>query len=374
MYDDLEDSFGCDDGDDVFAGHCIATSKLKIVSMTIPDDLHTLEELVEDYYNTLASLVVVDTNRKKKPPTDIMIRRLCGVLWAMRPKPEFYTVMLGTGEQYVAIDGEAASRAMPLFLKGLLEEDLMCKYDPDLLNKLVLPKRKDTSSERFVKREKLFIWKDGKLVKQYFTYKTMNQNIRQGPKELQIFRERLRTHQYASIVSIDIEAYEWCHSLLLEIGVSEYFTWEDRIQSDHFVIEENEWRRNGTIVSDHRHKFSFNQTQVVKQDHVLRYLKSLFPEGSRVCLLGHNIAADMKYLCEADPEFKTIFDPSNDDLDIFDTQKVHKELKGLKNPTNLEGVLKDLYGKAPDSLHNAGNDARYTLIAMLKMAGVDINC
>jgi hypothetical protein len=52
---------------------------------------------------------------------------------------------------------------------------------------------------------------------------------------------------------------------------------------------------------------------------------------------------------------------------LLDTQGLFQSLRKQKNPSKLETILIDL-GLEPQFLHNAGNDARFTLEALIRMA------
>lgn len=357
MYDELDESFGADDDD--FCGVSIQESAIKIVELSIPDCLYHLEHLLDHY-------VTIAVNSSSRLPSalqrDQLVRQLCNIMWAMRPKPEFYTVFTEDGSRYVAVDYNSAHTAMTLLNAALQKDNCLRRLiTAEPFN--VLP----DNPYKYVKKDKLFVWKDGKLVKTYFTYKTMNNNMKNGPEGIRLFRERLVS--YASVVCVDVEVHEWAQTELLEVGISEYFPLEDRISSAHFIVKENEWRRNGSLVSDHRDFFMFGKSEVVEQERLMTHLRSIFSEDSSVCLVAHNAASDIKYLGQIDPYFLRIPDL----FDVYDTQYLHQELRSRTQPTNLESVLIDLFGRTPECLHNAGNDAHYTLCALLHMAGLDVN-
>lgn len=357
MFDDLDDSYGVEE--DEFCGISIYQSKLKIVESTIPEELYHLEQLVSSFHSTC----LIDSSRLPASlQKDQIIRRICNILWAMRPKPEFYTVFSDDGFRYVAVDGGTTSQALNILLDSMRSEPGICR----LMKQDCVPSL-NAYNEKYVMRDKLFIWKDGKLLKTYFTYKGLNNNLKNGPEDVILFRQRLNT--YSSVVAIDVEAFEWDQSILLEVGISEYFPHENRINSEHFIVKENEWRRNGSLVDDHRDCFMFGQSKSIGLNRLLSYLRGIFSEGSSVCLVAHNAASDIKYLAMADPYFGDI--PNW--FHVYDTQYLHKELRGREQPGSLETILQDLFGKTPQYLHNAGNDAHYTLCAMLFMAGLDMN-
>jgi hypothetical protein len=78
-------------------------------------------------------------------------------------------------------------------------------------------------------------------------------------------------------------------------------------------------------------------------------------------LVAHNVEADIKY-------FQSLgLQPPALANDFLDTSNLYQALRRQDRQPSLASVLLDL-GIAAKYLHNAGNDARYTLQAMLTMA------
>lgn len=106
-----------------------------------------------------------------------------------------------------------------------------------------------------------------------------------------------------------------------------------------------------------------------------------FKKRSRnLIFLGHDTSVDMRYLCKLGC---TIFGPANKSLtqpgtaetkpglrpyflESLDTSILFRVLKRESQPTSLGNVLLDL-GLTGWHLHNAGNDARYTMEAMIRI-------
>jgi hypothetical protein len=359
MFEDLDMSFGCDE--DEYCGHSISDSVLKIVEIEFPDELLHLEGMIEHF---MADMVIPGNLRLPAAfGKDLLARQICTILWDMRPKPQTFTVFTDDGCRYLAFGKDVCCQALNLLYDSFISDN---KLNHFLVKKVT--KTVPESVYHYAKKERLIVSpKAGKLVKEYFTFKTINSNILGGPESLSRFRRNLPS--LSSVVCVDVEAHEWSNRDLLEFGVSEYFPHEDRIISQHFIVEENSWRRNGVLVSDHRDSFIFGESQTLPLHRILVYLRSLFHEGAKICFVAHNAASDIKFLGIADPFFQNIPDM----FDVYDTQFIHQELRGRAQPTNLEAILKDLFGKTPACLHNAGNDAHYTLCAMLFMAGINVN-
>ena len=82
-----------------------------------------------------------------------------------------------------------------------------------------------------------------------------------------------------------------------------------------------------------------------------------------VILVGHDIATDISYLR------KLGYDPYNlaNLHEMIDTSLMYRALEREPHPRNLGSILANL-GIAGWYLHNAGNDAVYTLQAMIGIA------
>lgn len=82
-----------------------------------------------------------------------------------------------------------------------------------------------------------------------------------------------------------------------------------------------------------------------------------------IVLVFHDASQDLEYL-------KLVgYDISHAEnvIEMVDTREMHQHLRRQQNPSSLETVLGDL-GLQCHDLHNAGNDAVYTLQAMIGIA------
>lgn len=79
--------------------------------------------------------------------------------------------------------------------------------------------------------------------------------------------------------------------------------------------------------------------------------------------MGHNVEEDIQYLRRIG------YDPCNlaNLLELVDTVSMYRSFREEDNPRNLGSILADLDIPAW-YLHNAGNDAQYTLMAMVGIA------
>lgn len=93
---------------------------------------------------------------------------------------------------------------------------------------------------------------------------------------------------------------------------------------------------------------------------VIRILHPFTSTGRHVALVGHDLSQDTRYLAKIGVKLEG-------PVDELDTQKVHKAWKRADMQRSLKKVLEDLEINYR-YLHNAGNDAMYTLRALLAMA------
>lgn len=89
-------------------------------------------------------------------------------------------------------------------------------------------------------------------------------------------------------------------------------------------------------------------------------LKPYIDAGRELALVGHDTQQDIKYLASLGvdiPDLKCI-------KRVLDIQSLHQSWRDLDNGSGLRTVLNDL-GIQHRYLHNAGNDANYTLKALM---------
>ena len=206
-------------------------------------------------------------------------------------------------------------------------------------------------------------------------------------------------------VCVDVESYERSHNIITEIGVSTLDSrdlqgippledgkaWRDVIRSRHFRIREHAHLINTDFVSGCADRFEFNdgQSEWISIKDAPRTVASCFRnpfsatptagaavptprtvpaqeselEKRNIILVGHDISQDINYLQRLG------YNPLNLStlLEIIDTASLYRALTRDNNPRSLGTILLDL-GIAGWNLHNAGNDAAYTLQALLGIA------
>ncbi|KAI4725601.1 hypothetical protein E4T49_06640 [Aureobasidium sp. EXF-10728] len=209
------------------------------------------------------------------------------------------------------------------------------------------------------------------------------ESLKVKPKDL----ERLQRLKAAEpvFVCVDLEAFEFAQEKITEVGVSvldsrhvigtdpgpDGMEWLSKINTRHIIIQEHKRLVNKRFLHGCPDKFNFGQSEFVSLKHVHKTLTQMFEnpspasirpsdQGSRnLILVGHGLSNDTAYLN------KLGFAPhaKGNIIQDVDTQK----FVGTKKQTvGLSKLLTGL-GVEPENLHNAGNDAAYTMQALLLM-------
>ncbi|KAL4816264.1 hypothetical protein BDW67DRAFT_191164 [Aspergillus spinulosporus] len=191
----------------------------------------------------------------------------------------------------------------------------------------------------------------------------------------------------AVFISVDVEVHERSHSQVTEIGISTLDTrnligvapgtngeeWQSRIQARHLRVKEYGNHTNHLYVRGCPANFDFGTSEWVASDHLSNAVQACFTLPSffdgadkklrPLVLVGHSLDADIQYLKLANvhiqgksgiPQF----------VDRIDIAAFFQLLRGETEPRSLGALIGEL-GMTGWNLHNAGNDARYTLQALV---------
>ncbi len=204
-------------------------------------------------------------------------------------------------------------------------------------------------------------------------------------------------------ITVDIEAYERDHGKVTEIGIATLDSrdlsgiapgtdgrnWTSKIRARHFRIEEHSHLSNKLFVQSCADRFEFGETQWVTLPGVRRMIALCFrndatvPEarvpaerrqqpmtddetyntGRNIVLLGHAVDNDIRYLEGLNYIVRLV----QHFVEAIDLGLMDRQIKGLQQSRALASILYDL-DIVGWNLHNAGNDAYYTLQAMIVMA------
>lgn len=209
-------------------------------------------------------------------------------------------------------------------------------------------------------------------------------------------------------VAIDVEAWERNQNIITEVGIAMLDTtdiqhippgeggreWFKHIRARHVRIKENMWAVNGRWVADSAEWFGFGfvlpfsvslnleqeltlfrESEIVNQSRIVPLIREQIDRATfvdpvdgitkprPVVLVFHEASSDIKYLEIVGynvGEVKNV-------LEAVDTRQMHQYLVQSNNSGSLSAVLANL-DISHRHLHNAGNDAVYTLQAMIGLA------
>lgn len=186
---------------------------------------------------------------------------------------------------------------------------------------------------------------------------------------------------------VDVEAYEFSHDIVSEIGVCVYdpradfcctgFAHTAKITKFHLIIKENMHYRNGRYVKDNQDNFLGGPSYVMPMKSALMTLQLLlnyyFPEDISqsqtaqfgVSLVGHDVKGDVGWLTSLGLHFPSymLAPAAHRNGYIIDTQVLWRCSFGSKY-SSLKKIL--TFFDIPNArLHNGGNDALFTLILLL---------
>lgn len=186
-------------------------------------------------------------------------------------------------------------------------------------------------------------------------------------------------------ICVDLEAFEFAQDKITEVGVSVLDSrhiigtdpgpdgkeWLSKIGTRHILIKEHKHLVNKRFVHGCPDKFNFGTSEVVSLKNIHKTLTQLFDnpspnsirasdEGSRkIILVGHGLSNDTVYL----QKLKFAPNAKGNIIQHVDTQKF---VGSKKQQVGLSKLMTGL-GIEPENLHNAGNDAAYTMQALLLM-------
>lgn len=201
--------------------------------------------------------------------------------------------------------------------------------------------------------------------------------------------------QSVVFVCIDVESFEKAHHMITEVGVATLDTrdlvdvapgkdgeaWRDIIKVRHFRIQEHRHLVNSEFVSGNPDRFDYGDSTFVSlkeapahvaacfrppfgvhasntvEDEIHAKLSQMNIDGTRnIILLGHDTLGDVRYLQQLG------YDPLKEEniIEIMDTATMYRVWRREQQPTNLGRILHS-FDIAGWNLHNAGNDAMFTV-------------
>lgn len=199
-------------------------------------------------------------------------------------------------------------------------------------------------------------------------------------------------------VCVDVESYERAHHKITEVGVATLDTrdlvgvvpgfdgeeWRNHIRARHFRINEYKHLVNSDFVSGYPDKFRFGESTFVPLEDAAQHVASCFhaPFGAHhsnsaeaistlmvnidlnekrnIIFLGHDTLGDVRYLQQLG------YDPMKVEniVEALDTAVMFRVWRREQQATSLTKILSS-FDMDGFYAHNAGNDAVFTVQAML---------
>ncbi|KAL6356128.1 hypothetical protein LRP88_09716 [Fusarium phalaenopsidis] len=234
-------------------------------------------------------------------------------------------------------------------------------------------------------RDKLKLVKTGFIPKQRNSFKAL---FNKRNRDLML----KHTQEYLGLVGnpeghdvvficVDVEAIERPPNPVSEIGFAILDTrdiqgiapgecgrgWWPKIQCHHLRVKEYAGLRNYRYVKGCPNAFNFGKstfpTKAKTKDAILAILDPYLKGSRNIAIVGHDINQDIKYLKSLGIDIGAVTNA----YPPVDTKDIHQSWTNSNNGRGLSSVLLEL-GIASQNLHNAGNDAYYTLCAMMGIA------
>lgn len=176
-------------------------------------------------------------------------------------------------------------------------------------------------------------------------------------------------------VALDIEAFERAPRRLTEFGIAIYDRDTRHTQHHHLLIREHLRHCNTQFAPNRKRHFAFGKSLVMSTAQAMGFLTSLLlprhPSEGRVALVGHALSCDLAFLRRAKVRHSRdrIKAAILDGVPHYDLQGLHRHWECNWKASSLEAVCSSL--EIPTkALHNAGNDAAYTLEAFRKLTKI----
>lgn len=190
---------------------------------------------------------------------------------------------------------------------------------------------------------------------------------------------------------VDIEAYESNTKVVTEIGISIYDPRENlysavpNFRTYHLIVSESMRLRNNKFVCDYKDCFLQGESMVMTLNSCVEFIQSLInyymlprtePDGTwNRAFVGHNVKGDLRWLSSIGVKIPKDLDHEvlalghkKKRIGVLDTEKLFRLSYGSKG-SSLGKILRLL--EIPHAyLHNAGNDAYFTLKLLMHFCDI----
>ncbi|KAH8664978.1 hypothetical protein BGZ60DRAFT_410538 [Tricladium varicosporioides] len=193
-------------------------------------------------------------------------------------------------------------------------------------------------------------------------------------------------------IAVDVEAYERNHNIITEIGIATLDTadiatvipgeggknWLSLIRPRHFRIKEHKSYVNADFVRGCADSFEFGESEFIGLKDAPKAIADCFKHPfsgpadelttdelptRNIVLVGHDLGADVEYLRKIGYDITNLANLR----DHVDTAKMWQWVTMNHQPASLVRILTE-FDLPHWNPHNAGNDAVYTLQAMIFIA------
>lgn len=262
-------------------------------------------------------------------------------------------------------------------LKEKKQKEALLQIDKESIFKIIPLKQEEWTAVAPLAASKYH-----KLHGHFRRLEAINNVISNGSPLLQAMKKAIESGKIKRLLAFDVEAFEHNQKFLLELGAAVYEIPQDSasapptIEPFHFVMKENVKKKNGKFCANNRDNYSFGKSKFLPTNQVFSWLLGQMKKPG-TGIIGHNVSADLRYLEQAknfketgarfpvpcDTPFHQKYFKG---LSIFDTQAIFREVHLRPHEEKLEKLLIH-YGIPHNYLHNAGNDAYFTLMTALKL-------
>ncbi|KAL5604529.1 hypothetical protein BROUX41_002484 [Berkeleyomyces rouxiae] len=185
------------------------------------------------------------------------------------------------------------------------------------------------------------------------------------------------------LVSIDIETWEVNNSTITEIGFAVLdpqhlhgrapqdrgVGWWPQVYARHLWVRECMHMVNREYVTGCPENFNFGETDIISQDSKLELTRSFLQEVLKndrpLYVVGHDLKQDIEYL----DNMGLMIESMATCVEFIDSREIYALFMNLPQGPSLGSILNGLQLESRN-LHNAGNDAVYTLRACLALATI----
>ncbi|WEJ96081.1 hypothetical protein PSN45_003616 [Yamadazyma tenuis] len=238
----------------------------------------------------------------------------------------------------------------------LVAKNIICTASHRCL--YVLNTRQNSSSYASYERKLENYFKTG-------SFNLVNENAEKGLEDLRKAMQIVYPRKIP-LIAFDVEAYERNLKKVTEIGIAIYDPVASEgsifpiIKQTHLVIKEHQKLVNGRFCPDNKKSFMGGVSYLVSLKQSKNIITSVLQEyvnNRNAAFVGHHIEGDIKW-------FRSIGIEVSNNAPIVDSNKLYALSR--KRGGTLRGVLR-LLGIPHGYLHNAANDAYYTLLATMAL-------